>query len=48
VDPKTLADLGVIYEEIPIDAEGTWQKTIDVFAKERGYKNVSRRDPVYP
>jgi hypothetical protein len=38
-----LSDLGVIYQEIPIDAAGEWEKKIDVFAKERGYKNVSGR-----
>lgn len=38
---KTLGDLGVIYHNIPIDAEGQWKKAIDQFAEERGYKNVS-------
>lgn len=40
---ERLSDLGVIYQEIPIDGAGEWEKTIDVFAKERGYKNVSQR-----
>ena len=35
-----LKKLGVIYKEIPIDQDGQWEKEIDAFAKERGYKNV--------
>jgi cupin superfamily acireductone dioxygenase involved in methionine salvage len=41
VSLERLSDLGVIYQEIPIDEAGEWEKKIDVFAKERGYKNVS-------
>ncbi|GFZ44810.1 acireductone dioxygenase [iron(II)-requiring] [Saitozyma sp. JCM 24511] len=36
---ETLAKLGVVYRQFPIDAEGKWEETIDAFAKERGYKN---------
>jgi 1,2-dihydroxy-3-keto-5-methylthiopentene dioxygenase len=35
-----LDKLGIVYRSIPIDAEGKWQGEIDMFAKERGYKNV--------
>ncbi|CAD6573896.1 MAG: 1,2-dihydroxy-3-keto-5-methylthiopentene dioxygenase [Tremellales sp. Tagirdzhanova-0007] len=35
----TLAELGVIYKEIPVDDGGKWEKTLDEFAKEKGYKN---------
>lgn len=41
VSVQTLADLGVVYRTIPIDADGKWQAEIDAFAKERGYKNAS-------
>jgi len=40
---EVLGELGVIYREFPIDEAGEWEKNIDVFAKERGYKNVSGR-----
>lgn len=40
VSVEQLADLGVVYSSIPIDEEGRWQKEIDEFAKDRGYKNV--------
>ena len=43
VSLEVLGELGVIYREFPIDSEGKWEKDIDVFAKERGYKNVSGR-----
>ncbi|OCF34933.1 1,2-dihydroxy-3-keto-5-methylthiopentene dioxygenase [Kwoniella heveanensis CBS 569] len=36
---NTLGELGVIYKTIPIDEDKQWEKEIDVFAKERGYKN---------
>ncbi|WRT63382.1 1,2-dihydroxy-3-keto-5-methylthiopentene dioxygenase [Kwoniella shivajii] len=39
ISHKSLSDLGVIYKQIPIDDEKEWEKEIDVFAKERGYKN---------
>ncbi|KAK1921410.1 1,2-dihydroxy-3-keto-5-methylthiopentene dioxygenase [Papiliotrema laurentii] len=42
VSLETLKALGVIYQEIPIDAQGEWEKKIDAFAKERGYKNRDR------
>lgn len=35
-----LEQLGVIYKFIDVDSEGQWEKKIDVFAKERNYKNV--------
>jgi hypothetical protein len=41
VSEQTLADLGVLYHSIPIDAEGAWKQSIDKFAAARGYKNVS-------
>lgn len=41
VSVETLSSLGVIYHSIPIDSQGEWEGKIDVFAKERGYKNVS-------
>ncbi|WWC97274.1 1,2-dihydroxy-3-keto-5-methylthiopentene dioxygenase [Kwoniella sp. B9012] len=36
---NTLSELGVIYKEIPIDEEKKWEKEIDEFAIQRGYKN---------
>ncbi|KAK8844574.1 1,2-dihydroxy-3-keto-5-methylthiopentene dioxygenase [Kwoniella newhampshirensis] len=39
ISESTLKHLGVTYKEIPIDPQGSWEKEIDVFAKERGYKN---------
>jgi hypothetical protein len=41
VSLELLGERGVVYREFPIDSEGKWEKDIDVFAKERGYKNVS-------
>jgi len=41
VSLEVLGELGVIHREFPIDKAGEWEKNIDVFAKERGYKNVS-------
>lgn len=38
--PDELEKLGITYRTIPIDDEGKWKDAIDVFAKERGYKNV--------
>lgn len=43
ISSSTLADLGVIYKEIPIEEDGKWEGEVEVFAKERGYKNVRRR-----
>ncbi|TYJ54523.1 1,2-dihydroxy-3-keto-5-methylthiopentene dioxygenase [Cryptococcus floricola] len=36
---EILAKLGVTYKFIPIDEQEQWKNSIDVFAKERGYKN---------
>lgn len=43
IPEDTLAKLGVVYRYIPIDNDGKWEKEIDVFAKERGYKNVGHK-----
>ncbi|WWD22879.1 1,2-dihydroxy-3-keto-5-methylthiopentene dioxygenase [Kwoniella shandongensis] len=42
ISESTLQQLGVIYKRIPIEGDHKnkeWEKDIDVFAKERGYKN---------
>ncbi|WVQ85147.1 1,2-dihydroxy-3-keto-5-methylthiopentene dioxygenase [Cryptococcus sp. DSM 104549] len=39
ISEPVLETLGVTYKRIDIDQGGEWEKKIDVFAKERGYKN---------
>ncbi|WVR03238.1 1,2-dihydroxy-3-keto-5-methylthiopentene dioxygenase [Kwoniella sp. DSM 27419] len=39
ISNRTLTELGVIYKSFPIDEDKQWEKEIDAFAKERGYKN---------
>ncbi|RXK40691.1 1,2-dihydroxy-3-keto-5-methylthiopentene dioxygenase [Tremella mesenterica] len=42
ISSSELERLGLVYVNIPIDEEGQWEKEIDTFAEQRGYKNRDR------